>query len=268
MKFALCGAGRVGTSLASSLESVDWEFFGYYSRSYPKFVEKDKKLSSLRELEGRDLLVFLALPDRVIEIISGRLPCSLLIGHTSGSLDYKAIKAPEPKGRFSIHPLRSIPKFGMDISGGYWGIEGDEVGIKVAEKTVEALNGKALYIDSKMKSLYHMASVMSTNLINCLLFLSDELFKKCGITCDIAPYVGGEALQFIKKLGYFDSLTGPIERGDYNTLEKDLKSLEENASDLIPLVTKLLEVNLDIAKKKGLKKENVDRIYSIISNYS
>lgn len=267
MKFALCGAGRVGTSLAHSLKSNGWEFFGYYSENYPHWIEEKKRISSLNELEGRDLLVFLAIPDEVIETLSSKLPRSLIVGHTSGSLDHRAIKAPETKGRFSIHPLRSVPRFKMDISGGYWGIEGDEVGIKVAERTVDALNGKALYINSDKKPLYHMASVTSTNLLNSLLFLTDSLFKKCGITEEVATYIGMETLRNIKDMGYLESLTGPVERGDYKTLKRDLDALEKNANDLLPILVRLLEVNLNMARDKGLKKEDANRINSIISEF-
>ena len=268
MKFALCGAGRVGTSLASSLNSKNWEFFGYYSKSYPKFIEKDKRLKSLKNLEVKKLIVFLALPDNDIENLSRELPSFLIIGHTSGSLDHRIIKSPEPNGRFSIHPLRSIPDYNMDLTGGYWGIEGDEVGIKVAERTVRDLGGKTLYIDPKMKPLYHMASIISTNLLSSLLYLADNLFKECGITSSVAPFMGDEALKNIKDLGHLMSLTGPVERGDYNTLNRDLEALRKYASEFLPVVNELLKINLDLAKKKGLKKEDADRIHSIISAYS
>jgi predicted short-subunit dehydrogenase-like oxidoreductase (DUF2520 family) len=268
MKFALCGAGRVGTSLASSLKSKNWEFFGYYSKSFPKFIEEDKRLKSPRELEIEELIVFLALPDKEIENLSRKLPPSLIIGHMSGSLDYKTIKAPEPSGRFSIHPLRSVPDYNMDLTGIYWGIEGDEVGIKVAERTVKVLGGKTLYIDSKMKPLYHMASIISTNLLSSLLYLADDLFKECGINLNVAPIIGDETLKNIKNLGHLKSITGPVERGDYNTLDRDLKALKKYAKEFLPVVNELLKKNLDLAKKKGLKKEDADRIYSIISAYS
>lgn len=268
MKFALCGAGRVGTSLVSSLKSKNWEFFGYYSKSYPKFIEKDKRLKSLRDFDIKELIVFLALPDKEIENLSKELPPYLIIGHTSGSLDHRIIKAPEPVGRFSIHPLRSIPDYNMDLTGTYWGIEGDKVGFKVAERTVRVLGGKTLYIDSKMKPLYHMASIISTNLLSSLLYLADNLFKECGINSSLVHIMGDETLKNIKNLGQLKSITGPVERGDYNTLDRDLKALKKHASEFLPVVNELLKINLDLAKKKGLKKEDADRIHSIISAYS
>ena len=268
MKFALCGAGRVGTSLASSLKSKSWEFLGYYSTSYPEFIEKDKRLKSLKDLEVKGLIVFLALPDKEIENLSRQLPPYLIIGHMSGSLDYRTIKAAEPSGRFSIHPLRSIPDYNMDLTGTYWGIEGDEVGIKVAERTVRVLDGKTLYIDSKMKPLYHMASIISTNLLSSLLYLANNLFNECGINSSVATFMGEDTLKNIKNLGYLNSITGPVERGDYNTLDRNLKALKKHASEFLPVVNELLKINLDLAKKKGLKKEDADRIHSIISTYS
>ncbi|MCK4226503.1 DUF2520 domain-containing protein, partial [candidate division WOR-3 bacterium] len=88
------------------------------------------------------------------------------------------------------------------------------------------------------------------------------------ITDDVATSLGGKVVNNVKDMDYLESLTGPVERGDWNTLDRDLKSLEENAHEFLVPVVKLLEVNLKIAKKKGLKEEDANRIYSIISNYS
>lgn len=268
MKFAICGAGRVGTSLTFSLKSVNWEFSGYYSKSYPDFIEETERIYSPAEFRGQDCLVILAVPDIAIEVLSSQLPPYLIVGHTSGSLDHKVIKAPNPKGRFSLHPLRSVPSHRLDLSGGYWGIEGDEVGLEVAEKIVGALKGKGLHIAPEKKPLYHMASIISTNLLTSLLFLAEQLFEKSGITDDVVTSLGEKVVNNVKDMDYLESLTGPVERGDWNTLDRDLKSLEENAHEFLVPVVKLLEINLKIAKKKGLKEEDANRIYSIISNYS
>jgi predicted short-subunit dehydrogenase-like oxidoreductase (DUF2520 family) len=113
-----------------------------------------------------------------------------------------------------------------------------------------------------------MASIISTNLLSSLLYLADDLFKECGINLNVAPIIGDETLKNIKNLGHLKSITGPVERGDYNTLDRDLKALKKYAKEFLPVVNELLKKNLDLAKKKGLKKEDADRIYSIISAYS
>ncbi|MCK4527086.1 DUF2520 domain-containing protein [candidate division WOR-3 bacterium] len=267
MRFALCGAGRVGTSLAESLKSANWEFLGYYSISYPEWVEENEKLSDPRQLDYKDLLVILALPDKAIEFLSGELPSDLIVGHTSGSLNHMAINAPYPRARFSLHPLCSISTYGMDLSGGFWGIEGDSFGILTARRIVSALKGRAFYVESDKKPLYHLASVVSSNLMNSLLYIGNELFASCGLEEDIAFNLGESTLKNIKDKGYVASLTGPIERGDYDTLKRDLEALKGFNPSLLPMISELLMVNLKIAKEKGLSEEDADSICSIISNY-
>ncbi len=268
MKFALCGAGRVGTSLAYSLKAAGWGFYGYYSTSFPDWVKKEERIDKLDELKERNLLVLIALPDREIKRVSKKLPSFLIVGHTSGSLDHTAIHAPSPRGIFSLHPLRSVPKYRMNLSHGFWGIEGDRVGIETAKKIVRVLKGRYLVVDTDKKPLYHLAAVLSTNLTTSLLFLAHKLFEKCGIQKGIDLYLGETTIKNIKDMGYLGSLTGPVERGDYLTIKRDLQSLKDFAPESLATVVKLLDVNLELAKEKGLEEEYADRIHSIISDYS
>lgn len=268
MKFALIGAGRVGTSLASSLKELGgWEFRGYYSSSYPESIPEKEKIESPDEFEIGDIVI-MALPDSSINKVSRELPPSLMVGHTGGSLDHRAIESPEPQARFSIHPLHPVKRNHTDLSGIKWGIEGDRKGVEIASEIVDALKGKFFEISTDMKPVYHFSAMLSTNLIQSLIYLGDLLFRKCGVDDSITLELVEKTLENIKEDGPVESLTGPVERGDYIILERNLKKMSNFDSSRVNLLCELLMLNLEVAKKKGLKERDANRITDIIADYS
>lgn len=268
MRFALCGAGRVGTSLARSLSIKGWDFVGYYSRRYPDFIPENKRLSSIQDVQGQDTVIIFALPDRAIAEVSRKVAPSMIVGHTSGSRAYRVLKNPEPEGRFSLHPLRSVPDFRMNLERGMWGIDGDERGRSVAEKIIKTLEGKSFYIEPEKKSLYHLAAVLSINFLTVLLSISGDLFKECGVEESVELELAGDTISSIKERGYLDSLTGPVERGDVKTIKKELSKLKDTEPELVPFITEFFRQNIKLLKRKRRLTENVDALDSFLTDFS
>ena len=126
-----------------------------------------------------------------------------------------------------------------------------------------SLGNKVKVIDKKNKSLYHLASVVSSNMVLGLINSGVNYLKQCGFEEDLAlealyPLVLNNITN-IRSKGLVNSLTGPIERGDLGTI----KSHSENINGLDKELYELLCRNLlSLAKEK-----NKHRDYSEIEKY-
>ncbi len=82
-----------------------------------------------------------------------------------------------------------------------------------------------------------------------------EMFQFAGIDADSAfraliPLVTG-TFRNIQSLGVPQALTGPISRGDVETLKKHLEALDTYALELLSVYLELAEYTVKVAFEKG-----------------
>src|SRR4051812_37532095 len=102
----IVGRGRMGTALASALESSGVDVVGPLGRG---------------ELEGDAAIVLLCVPDREIAAASALVASGPIVGHVSASAPLDLLA---PHERFSLHPLLSVVGAGAPFAGAYCAIDG------------------------------------------------------------------------------------------------------------------------------------------------
>jgi predicted short-subunit dehydrogenase-like oxidoreductase (DUF2520 family) len=109
------------------------------------------------------------------------------------------------------------------------------------------------------RAVYHAAAVFASNYLVALLAEAVRLLEQSGWTekeavRGLVPLAEG-ALANVAKRGPTAALTGPIRRGDAETVRRHLEALAEAHSDprLGHLYRMLGEVALEIAKEAGLE---------------
>jgi len=110
-------------------------------------------------------------------------------------------------------------------------LEGTDKGIKYGKLIADLLNLNYHLIDSNYKSLYHAAAVMSSNYFITLINLSYKLLDKSNILNKdlkkgILTLVKG-AVNNLEKMDPEEALTGPIKRGDIQSIKRHQKALEK-----------------------------------------
>ena len=109
-----------------------------------------------------------------------------------------------------------------------------------------SLGALTFTLDSQQKSLYHAASVMACNYLVSLLEASHQMLKEAGIDEAVIDEAGvdkavinstenssplesliRQTLDNYFSLGATQALTGPIARGDTDTIETHIKALQQ-----------------------------------------
>lgn len=267
---SIIGAGRLGTSLGYALLKKGHRIKALSCKRISSARESrqiigEGEASTDNALTAREGdLVILCLPDEEIVKVAEELADSNVkwskkyIFHSSGLLPSKILDPLRVQGALvaSFHPIQSFsqkktdPKYFENI---YYGLEGGREALVLSQKIVHELGGHPIIIKEKDKSLYHAACSIASNFFVVLLDMATSLLKQTGLSEKEAfqalqPLVQG-TLHNVKNLNIKDSLTGPVIRGDQESVRKHLKALRN-----IPLYyetyKKLAAQAVEIAKKE------------------
>ena len=206
------GRGRVGSAIAARLEE----------RGIP-LVEQDAELT------------LLCVPDTAIREVA-RGVTAKWIAHVSGATPLSALDPHER--RFSLHPLQTFTRArGPEQLDGAWAAvtaETDEaraLGFELAG----VLGLRPFELADEARPLYHAGAAIASNYLVTLHRVASELFAAAG-----AP---PEALEPLMKRTIENGfeLTGPIERGDWETVDSHRAAIRGARPDLEPLYDVLAE---------------------------
>ena len=214
--------------------------------------------------------IFLTVPDNMIRAVYGSLRGLDLRGkkicHCSGALSageaFPGIEALGATG-YSIHPLFPVSDRWAaykELGSAFFCIEGTGP-LDVWVKTLESLGPRVQEISGDAKVKYHAACAISSNLVCALVDTSLNLLQECGFTeAGAREALAPLALINMKHLledGPVQALTGPVERGDGDTVRKHLSVLGDGPE--AALYRAASEVLVSIAERK-----NPDRDYGEI----
>lgn len=248
------GAGKVGTSLGIYFKEAGLDVRGYFSKS-SESAEKASLLTDsmaytdLKCLINESEIIWITTPDDAIESIARQISLLEINGqitfvHASGLLTSDVLDCLKKKGHrvCSAHPLLSfsdLPKAVQALKRTCFFIEGDEDDLTEIKTIFEKTSNIHHTINKKDKPAYHAGAVVLSNYLVTLVHASNQLFQLAGInTSEIGNATNNlleSVLENLKNKTPKDALTGPIKRGDAETIKKHLEVLEQNLPELTEL---------------------------------
>ncbi len=244
--FSVIGAGRLGTSLAAALVKKGWTLRALADRDRAaaqesrRVVGKGEATTDLgRAVRGVEV-VFFCVPDDAVASLSGKLARQgsgwpgRYVFHTSGLLTAAALDPLKKSGAktASLHPVQTFPRkdgAGRGFRAIYWDIEGSREALEFAQRIVRTLGGHCVMISAENKPLFHAACSLASNAFVSLEAAAAGLLTEVGLgpgeaEAILLPLVQG-TLHGVKELGLAGSLTGPVSRGDVETVRKHIAAL-------------------------------------------
>ena len=213
------GAGRVGTALAARLGD-----------SLPT-------RTTTRELEVDDAdLVVLCVPDGEIGDVAEAIAPGRWIAHTSGSASVDELRGHEL--RFTLHPLQTFTLGGgpEQLDGAWAAISGESPeAIATARELAALLRLEPFELADEARPLYHAAAMMASTFTVTLHDVAGELMAAAG-----GP---PEALLPLTRRTMDNGFrhTGPLVRGDTDTVRRDGEAISPLGDDYIVLFAALVK---------------------------
>ena len=249
LKVSCIGAGRLGTTLCrlfleqqSDISIAMGQVLNNSFESSLKAVEfigDGDAVNDAEKLKPADLWL-ITTPDNAIQEVcealseSGILAPGNIVLHCSGSLSFKIIQLPDEQCyRASVHPIHSFADPAISLSsfaGSSCAVEGDDQATGLLNQLFSSIGGNCFPLPSAKKALYHAATVMACNNLVALLAMSKQMLAEADIDPGqqeqiLNPLIRQTVDNYLSSADPADSLTGPISRGDYSTVEAHLDAL-------------------------------------------
>ncbi|HYZ19816.1 MAG TPA: DUF2520 domain-containing protein [Gaiellaceae bacterium] len=217
----VAGAGRVGSAIGARL------------------LERGV---ALREEDAE--LVLLCVPDRAIAEVAANVPPGPWVAHVSGGTPLSALDPHER--RFALHPLQTFTRARgpEQLDGAFAAVTGEtEEAVAIGFELAETLGLRPFELDDSRRAVYHAGAVMASNYLVTLHRAAAELAAAAG-----AP---PEALVPLMRRTIDNGfeLTGPIERGDWETVDAHLSALAAERAGLRELYEVLAEATKELAAR-------------------
>ncbi len=290
---AIIGAGRVGSSVGRLLATAGYPVVSVAARTRDSaeraasFIGSGTPTTDAAGAAAKAELVFITTPDGVIREVcetiaaSGKLKHGAIVIHMSGAHSLDLLDAAKAAGarRAVIHPLQSLASREQgvkNLSGSYFRIEADPEALETARTIVNALGGVELAMpawrqDKESAVLYHAGAVAVSNYFVALVDYGLKFYQALGADKKealkaVLPLIKG-TLHNIESLGTPDALTGPISRGDVQTVRDHLDAMQKRTPELVSLYKALARQTVQAAQDKGsIDQRKADELLSIVKD--
>jgi predicted short-subunit dehydrogenase-like oxidoreductase (DUF2520 family) len=268
--FGFIGAGKVGTTLGKYFAERGHSVRGYFSRrgesaeAAARFTAS-KAYDSIERIAADSAVIFVTVPDTAIGGVWEALKRTDIRGkyicHCSGALSSRVFDDISACGAagLSVHPLAAIDgsrDFHRHMHSVSFTVEGEAAAAADMKAFLRSMGNPAETVDADKKDVYHAGAVFLTNFVVALAHTGVALLLSCGPDRE---FVEGASRQLffanaenIYAHGAIEALTGPVERGDAETVRKHLKCLKEPTRSLYVLLSKEL---LRVAKAKNPRRD-------------
>lgn len=240
---AIVGAGRVGSAVAAAAERAGLE---------PRLAGRDDALAAATAAEA----ALLCVPDAAISdaaaAIAAAVPPLRFVGHTSGATGLGELDAARERGAatFSIHPLQTIPGADASLDGAPCAVAGSDPGAeRFAAELARSLGMDPFTVPEEHRVTYHAAASIASNFLVALQESAAALLDRTGVDGArelLSPLVLRTAANWAERGG--DALTGPIARGDEETVDRHLDAIDRVAPELRELYEALAERTRELAR--------------------
>lgn len=247
VKIAIVGPGNLGTALAVSLKRAGYAIETVVAGCRQGSLRRAKILArEVGAVVRPDLrastadVIWFCVPDSEIarassEQLGGLRPDKRLIAlHSSGALASDELDSFRKKGAAvaSAHPLMTFVRGSRpSLAGVPFAVEGDAPALRLVRRIVEDLGGAYYPIRKKDKPAYHAWGAFASPLLTSLLATSETVAKLAGVDRKTARHrmipILLQTLANYASFGPAGAFSGPIVRGDVDTVRKHLKALHE-----------------------------------------
>jgi len=283
LRIGVVGAGRAGTALAAALARAGHQVVAASAISAASVQRVRQRLPGTaierpEQVIAAAGLVLLTVPDDVLPgLVAGLSATGVqlegkLLAHVSGRHGIAVLGPAVRRGALplAIHPVMTFTGRPDDIdrlAGVSFGVTAPAALLPVAQALVVEMGGEPVVIEEDRRDLYHAALAGAANHLVTLVTQAADLLRDAGVA-DPARMLGpllSAALDNALRLGDA-ALTGPVARGDAETVASHVAALQAAAPGALPAYLALARLTADRALAAGtLTAQDAQRLLDVLA---
>jgi len=268
LRVGVIGAGRVGAVLAHALRSAGHDIVAAAgesdaSRSRAADLLPGVPLHKPSTVAREADLLLLTVPDDMLANVvamlaaSGAIHEGQIVAHTSGRHGLAVLEPAREVGAraIALHPAMTFTGTTVDVARLHdcvFGLTAENTERELAEQLVADLGGRPMWVPEDKRTLYHAGLAHGANHLVTLVSEAIEILSAAGADDPAGTLRPLLTAALDNALNHGDAaLTGPIVRGDVNTVQAHLANLATDAPQTLPSYLALARATLDRAVTDG-----------------
>lgn len=262
LRLGVIGAGRVGAVLAASLRRAGHEVVAAAGESDASIRRAADLLPGVPLRKPSDVarscdVLLLTVPDDMLDNVvamlsaSGAIHEGQYVVHTSGRHGLAVLEPATARGAIPVacHPAMTFTGTELDLArlaGCVFGVTAHHPERAFVEALVADLGGRAMWVAEEKRATYHAALAHGANHLVTLVAQAMEMLEAAGADDPAATLRPLLTAALDNALEEGDAaLTGPIVRGDVETVRGHLAELAANEPDTLPSYVAMARATLD-----------------------
>lgn len=268
LRVGVVGAGRVGAVLAAALRTAGHHVVAAAGESDASRTRIADLLPGVPTMKPTAVarscdLLLLTVPDDMLRNVvttlsdAGAIRPGQYVVHTSGRHGLEVLRPAVALGArvVAMHPAMTFTGTAIDLdrlAGCVFGLTAEAAERPLAEALVADLGGSPMWVPEEMRTLYHAGLAHGANHLVTLVTQAMEMLAAAGADDPAGTLRPLLTAALDNALEHGDAaLTGPIVRGDVNTVRAHLADIRANAPQTLTSYVVLARSTLDRAVTDG-----------------
>jgi predicted short-subunit dehydrogenase-like oxidoreductase (DUF2520 family) len=257
-RIGLIGAGRAGTAVGAALAAAGHRLVGVTARSDASRERAARYLPAVPvltadEVTSRADVVLVAVPDDLIHDVAQTLPLTSAqyVVHLSGAHGLSPLNglAAIP---VALHPSMTFPGGLVPLDDVMFTATAPDAARPVVERLVKSLGAQVQWVADEQRAKYHAGLVHGANHLTTLVSQAIDVLREAGVADPVAtlqPLLAA-TLDNTLRSGHH-ALTGPIARGDVDTVAAHLAALQVLRDRTATTYSELARATVEMVEADG-----------------
>lgn len=270
-QLGIIGAGKVGSTLARLLAQQGYTVTRVYSRKpenaarLAEALQTPVAISPAQVVQHADLILLTVSDDAITPVVAELAALDFTgkaVIHCAGALGAEVLSPLAAQGAKvgSLHPVfpfSDIESAMAGLAGASFALESDSALLREwLVAIIEALRGQVVEIPLGSKSLYHAALALSSNYTVTLYALAHSLISGLGadpaaVRQMLDSLLSATVHNLQQAPSPADALTGPLVRGDVQTLAAHLQQLQAADPQIASAYRLLAQLSFPLLEARG-----------------
>jgi predicted short-subunit dehydrogenase-like oxidoreductase (DUF2520 family) len=242
----LIGAGNLARTLGPALRAAGYKIDAIAARETASSRRRAAMLARmlgaiatpLAQAEPDSDIIWICHTDDALAETARKLARKIdwrgkIVFHSSGALSSDVLAPLKRAGAHvaSLHPMMTfVPGASPKMSEVPFAVEGDRKAVSAARQLVKRLRAEIFPIEKRFKTLYHALGSFSSPMLVATLATAERVGHAAGLSPNqtrriIAPILRETIKNYVER-GPAAAFSGPIKRGDLNTVRRHLRELK------------------------------------------